>query len=103
MAERKSERIEEISLTGSIVGEIYDISETGIGYHSSVAYNEGQLLLVKMNDMRLHAKVVYCRKMKEGAHLGLEYTDLKDDQKGIIRDCVAGFSKGVPVLFSILS
>lgn len=101
MAERKSERIEEISLNGTNLGDIFDVSEAGIGFHSSAAYDEGTQLFVKMNSVDLHAKVVYCKVMKEGAHLGLKYINLKEEHKVAIREAVSGFSKGVPVTFSI--
>ena len=102
MPDRKKDRIEQISLGEHSVGDIFDVSEDGIGYHCDCVYSEGDLLEVELNGLDLKARVAYCKGMGAGSHVGLKYVDILSSQAEALYEIVTAISTGSPAKFAII-
>ncbi len=102
MKDRSSERIEYITLGDSESGTFFDLSATGAGCHFAKRLEKDSIVSVKVNDLVLKAKVVYCQERRDGYRLGLQFLNVSDEQQKTLDDCIAKFSRGVSVTCGII-
>lgn len=97
MFTRKSERIELISLDGTEVMPLYDLSKTGVSCFHSESKEKNSFVVVKINDLLLRAKVAYCQKREKDYRLGLQFWNVLPERQVKLNNLVEMYSKGVPV------
>ena len=102
MLERKSERIESITPHGSGEMPIYDLSKTGISCFHAEAKTKNSFVVVKINDLLLRAKVIYCQKRDKDYRLGLQFWNILPERQVKLNELVEKYSKGVPVSCKII-
>lgn len=102
MLERKSERIESISDDGTERKTIYDLSKTGVSCFYSKQKGKNSFVVIKINDLLLRAKVIYCQKREKDYRLGLQFWNVLPERQVKLNDLVDKYSKGVPVHCSII-
>jgi hypothetical protein len=102
MMDRASERIEYLSLDSEGQGPIYNISATGISCVSQKAEALNSIVQLKVNDLVISSKVIYCQKRIDGFRLGLQFWKVDPKQQKLLGDYVEGFSKGVPVHIAVV-
>ena len=102
MLERKSERIESISADGRGEMPLYDLSKTGVSCYHSEPKAKNSYVMVKINDILLRAKVIYCQKREKDYRLGLQFWNILPEWQVKINDLVEKYSKGVPVRCKII-
>ena len=71
MLERTSERIEYINLDDAKEKSFFDLSTTGICCLFRRRLADNAIVSVKINDIAVKARVVYCQERKDGFRLGL--------------------------------
>ncbi|MGD9202526.1 MAG: PilZ domain-containing protein [Chitinispirillia bacterium] len=97
MLERKNERIEFISSIDDPKMSLFDLSESGVGCYYSKAREKNSFILVKINDLSLRARVIYCTKRKDDYRLGLQFWNILPEKQEKLNEIVNQYSKGVPV------
>lgn len=102
MLERKSERIESISSNGLGEKPLYDLSKTGLSCFYSEAKAKNSFVVVKINDLLLRAKVIYCQKREKDYRLGLQFWNILTERQVKLNELVEKYSKGVPVRCEII-
>lgn len=102
MLERKSERIESISPNGLGEKPLYDLSKTGLSCFHSEAKAKNSYVVVKINDILLRAKVIYCQKRERDYRLGLQFWNILPERQVKLNELVEKYSKGVPVSCKII-
>jgi len=102
MLERKSERIESISPFGSGEMSLYDLSKTGMSCFHPEPKEKNSFVVVKINDLLLRAKVIYCQKREKDYRLGLQFWNILPERQVKLNDLVEKYSKGVPVTCKII-
>lgn len=102
MQERKSERIEVISADGTAQRVIYDLSKTGLSCFCPKPKDKNSYVVVKINDLILRAKVIYCQKREKNYRLGLQFWNVLPERQVKLNDLVDKYSKGVPINCTIV-
>lgn len=102
MLERKSERIEFITPGGSEQMPIYDLSKTGVSCYHSNPKGKNSFVIVKINDLLLRAKVIYCQQHENEYRLGLQFWNILPERQLKLNEIVEKYSKGVPVKCSVI-
>jgi hypothetical protein len=102
MLERMSERVEHINLDDANEKSFFDLSRTGICCLFRRRLVTDALVSIKINDLKLKARVVYCQERKDGFRLGLQFVDVSDDQQNKLNDRVEKFSRGVALTCAIV-
>jgi hypothetical protein len=102
MLERKSDRIEMITPSGAKVTPLYDLSKTGVSCLHSEPKVKNNFVMVKINDIVLKAKVVYCQKREKDYRLGLQFWNVLPERQEKLNTIVESYSRGVPVSCSIV-
>ena len=102
MLERKSERIELISADGTVQKTLYDLSKTGVSCFSPKPKGKNSFVVVKINDLLLRAKVIYCAKHEKNFRLGMQFWNVLPERQVKLNDLVDKYSKGVPVNCTIV-
>lgn len=102
MMERKNERIESLNPIGAEDLILHDLSSTGVSCLHTVEKQPNSVVTVKINDLVLEAKVVYCQKRKEDVRLGLNFINVSPENQKKLNDIVEKFSKGIPVSCSVI-
>ena len=85
--ERGSERIERIG-SAERKSSFFDLSKTGVCCLTEKKYNQDSSVLVRLNDLTLSAKVVYCRKRTDGFRVGLQFIHDSSEALEVVRDAV---------------
>ena len=98
---RTSDRIEFLG-AGPSGGRLIDISTTGACCYHEMQKEKDAEVLVKINDVLVKGRVVYCQQRGDGFRLGLQFHDLSDSTQRMIGEIVDGYSKGVPVNCSVV-
>jgi hypothetical protein len=57
---------------------------------------------VRISDLTLKARVVYCQERTDGFRLGLQFTGVTGDQQKMLKDRVEKFSRGVALSCAIV-
>jgi hypothetical protein len=99
LSERKSERIEYVGGDGQ--QSLFDLSESGISCASSKPRKSGGFVAVKIGDLAVRGKVIYCIERGESYRLGIQFWNLSAEKAGELKNTVERYSKGVPVSCSI--
>ena len=102
MLERKSERIELISADGTVQKTLYDLSKTGVSCFTPKPKGKNSFVVVKINDLLLRAKVIYCAKHEKNFRLGMQFWNVLPERQVKLNDLVDKYSKGVPVNCTIV-
>ena len=102
MLERKSERIEFITPDGSREMPIYDLSKTGVSCFHSKLKEKNSFVVVKINNLLLRAKVIYCQQRKHDYRLGLQFWNILPERQVKLNELVDKYSKGVPISCTIV-
>lgn len=102
MLERKSDRIEMITPSGAKQTPLYDLSKTGVSCLHSEPKVKNNFVMVKINDLVLKAKVVYCQKRKDDYRLGLQFWNVLPERQEKLNRIVESYSRGVPASCSIV-
>jgi hypothetical protein len=102
MLSRSSERIEHINNDGETERSFFDLSTTGICclFNRRLAVNS--FVAVKINDLTLKARVVYCNERKDGFRLGLQFIGVAEEKQRMLNDWVERFSRGVGLTCAII-
>jgi hypothetical protein len=95
--ERKSERVEHIAAAGEEEQTIFDLSATGASIFNDASIDEKTVVMLKINDLIVKAKVVYCTDRKEGYRLGLQFWNNDRETRDKLNTIVENYSRGVPV------
>ena len=102
MLERKSERIESITSGSTGTMAIYDLSKTGISCFYAKPKEKNCFVVIKINDLLLRAKVIYCQQRKSDFRLGLQFWNILPERQLKLNEIVDKYSKGVPISCSLL-
>jgi hypothetical protein len=102
MQERTSDRIEYVDLDGEKEKSLFDLSTTGVCCLFRRRLEGSVSVSIKINDLTLKARVVYCQERTDGFRLGLQFVDIGDDQQKKLNDQVEKFSRGVAVTCAIV-
>jgi len=102
MNDRSSERIEYINTDGAADGFLFDLSATGVCCHYRKRVEKDSFVSVKINELTLKAKVIYCQERKDGFRLGLQYVQVSAEQQKTLNESVEKFSRGVEVSCGIV-
>mgnify|MGYP003565296773 CR=1 FL=1 len=97
MLERKNERIEFITSRDNEKMSFFDLSESGVGCYHSKGKEKSSFILVKINDLSLRARVIYCTKRKDDYRIGLQFWNILPEKQEKLNSIVNQYSKGVPV------
>ncbi len=101
MQERKSERVEMITPTGSET-PLYDLSKTGVSCYYPKPKVKNNFIMVQINTLSIKAKVIYCQKRTEDYRLGLQFWNVLPELQEKLNKVVESYSRGVPITFSIV-
>ncbi len=102
MLERKSERIELISPNETDEKPLYDLSKTGVCCYYSQPKEKNSFVTIKINELILRAKVIYCQKCKNNFRLGLQFWNVAPERQMKLNELVEKYSKGVPIFCKII-
>jgi len=102
MLERKSERIESITPDGSQDTTPCDLSKTGISCFHTEPRDKSSFVVVKINDLLLRAKVIYCQKREKDYRLGLQFWNILPERQAKLNELVENYSRGVPITCEII-
>jgi hypothetical protein len=102
MLNRSSERIEHISLDDAKDKSFFDLSATGICCLFGRRLSDNSSVSVRISDLTLKARVVYCQERTDGFRLGLQFTGVTGDQQKMLKDRVEKFSRGVALSCAIV-
>ncbi len=102
MFERKSERVEFLKSDGDKQTPIYDLSKTGVSCFVLDPKEKNSFVVVKINDLLLRAKVIYCQKREKDYRLGLQFWNILPERQIKLNDLVEKYSKGVPINCTIV-
>jgi hypothetical protein len=102
MKDRISERIEYINTGESDTGSLFDLSATGACCHGIKRIEKDTIVSIKINELLLKAKVVYCQERRDGFRIGLQFLNVTAELQKAINDCVTSFSRGVAVTCGII-
>jgi hypothetical protein len=97
MKQRKSERIELLHPNGTMSPSMFDLSKTGVCAFSAKKLEKGAFVFIKINTLRIKAKVVYSMERTDGFRAGMEFCDLTPEQTKGLSDLVDKFSRGIPI------
>ncbi len=97
MLERKSERIEFIAPGGSEQTAVYDLSKTGVSFFHAKPKEKNSFVIVKINELLLRAKVIYCQQRENDYRLGLQFWNILPERQLKLNEIVDRYSKGVPI------
>jgi hypothetical protein len=98
MKDRSSERIEMLSVNGSQTPSLFDLSKTGVCCFSKEKLDKGIFVGVKINELFLKAKVIYCQERTDGFRVGMQFVEVNNQQQKMLNELVDKFSKGVPLV-----
>jgi hypothetical protein len=101
MKDRASERIEFINLNGANEPALFDLSKTGVCCFSAKKKEKDGVATVRLNDMALKAKVIYCQDRTDGFRLGMQFQSVTADQQKKLDELVDKFSRGVPIACTV--
>ncbi len=102
MFERKSERVEFLASDSVKQMPIYDLSKTGVSCYYSEIKEKNSFVVVKINDLLLRAKVIYCKKREKDYRLGLQFWNILPERQIKLNELVEKYSKGVPINCTIV-
>jgi len=102
MLERTSERIEYINLDGEEAKSLFDLSTTGVSCLFKRKLAGDAVVSVKINDLVLKARVVYCQDRRDGFRLGLQFVEVSGEKQKTLNDRVEKFSRGVAIACAIV-
>jgi hypothetical protein len=102
MLERTSERIEYISFDNTKDKSLFDLSTTGVCCLFSKKVPDNTIVTIKINDLVVKARVVYCQERSDGFRLGLQFVDVSNDQQKKLNDRIEKFSRGVAITCAIV-
>lgn len=102
MFERKSERIGFITPGGSEQMPVYDLSKTGVSCYHSKSREKNSFVIVKINDLLLRAKVIYCQQHENEYRLGLQFWNILPERQLKLNEIVEKYSKGVPIKCTVI-
>jgi hypothetical protein len=100
--ERKSERVEFIAVDQARTNQIYDLSRTGVSCFHTEAKEKNSFVVVKINNLLLRAKVIYCQKRESDYRLGLQFWNILPERQAALNEMVDGYSRGVPIACSLV-
>jgi c-di-GMP-binding flagellar brake protein YcgR len=102
MHERASERIEYINTDGTTDKSFFDLSATGICCHFHRPLAQNAAVSIKIGDLTLKARVVYCTERTDGFRLGLQFSEVSADQQKKLTESIEKFSRGVMLSCAIV-
>ncbi len=102
MLERMSERIEYVDLDPAKDKSLFDLSTTGVCCLFQRRLPNDSLVSMKINDLVVKARVVYCQERSDGYRLGLQFVDISGEQQKKLNDRVDKFSRGVAISCAIV-
>jgi hypothetical protein len=102
MLNRSSERIEHINLDEAKDKSFFDLSATGVCCLFGRRLADNSSVSVKINELTLKARVVYCQERTDGFRLGLQFTGVSGEQQKLLKDKVEKFSRGVALSCAIV-
>ena len=94
MVEKRKDRVEFLKPAGKIEMGLVDLSETGIAIMHPNAVTAG-VAKVRINDLQLRAKLIYCSETPTGYKIGMQFVDVPHDKSSILRSLVDKFSRGM--------
>jgi hypothetical protein len=102
MQDRISERIENLNFEESGGKSFFDLSATGLCCYHAKRFVKDSFVSVKINDLVLKARIVYCQERNPGYRLGMQFSTLSEVQQKELNACVDKFSRGVPIACGIV-
>ncbi len=102
MLERKCERIELINSFGAEELSLYDLSKTGICCYHSEPKLKNTIVEIRINNLKLPAKIIYCQKRRNGYRLGLQFLKILPNIQEKLNTIVDNYSRGIPVTCNII-
>jgi hypothetical protein len=98
---RKKERVEHIAAAGEEQQTIFDLSADGASVIYDRYIDEKTVVMFKVNDLPVKAKVVYCNDRTDGFRVGLQFWNNDQETRSKINTIVDSYSRGVSVLGKI--
>jgi hypothetical protein len=102
MLDRSSERIEHITLDNEKDKSLFDLSVTGVCCLFNRRLPSNSSVSVKINDLIVKARVVYCQERTDGFRMGLQFTNVTGEQLKKLSERVEKFSRGVALTCAIV-
>jgi hypothetical protein len=102
MQDRVSERIENLNFEESGGKSFFDLSATGVCCFHPKRFAKDTFVSVKIKDLVLKARIVYCQERDPGFRLGMQFSGVSAAQQKDLNDCVDKFSRGVPIACGIV-
>ncbi|MGB7567333.1 MAG: PilZ domain-containing protein [Chitinivibrionales bacterium] len=102
MQDRVSDRIENLNFDEAGDRSFFDLSTTGVCCYHTKRLVKDSFVSVKINNLVLRARVVYCQDRQEGFRLGMQFGNVSSQQQKELNECVDKFSRGVPIACSII-
>jgi hypothetical protein len=102
MLNRSNERIEFINLDNQKEQSIFDLSASGVCCLFNRRLADNVSVSIKIGDLALKARVVYCQERVDGFRLGLQFVDVTGEQQKKLSDSVDKFSRGVALTCNIV-
>jgi hypothetical protein len=102
MQDRVSDRIENLNFEEAGGRSFFDLSTTGVCCHYSKRLVKDSFVSVKINDLVLKARIVYCQDRQDGFRLGMQFNNVSGQQQKQLNESVDKFSRGVPITCGIV-
>ena len=102
MQDRVSDRIENLNFEEADGRSFFDLSTTGVCCYHTKRLVKDSFVSVKINDLVLKARIVYCQDRQEGFRLGMQFSNVSSRQQKQLNECVDKFSRGVPIACGIV-
>lgn len=97
---REHDRVEFIAPDSS--AKICDLSPSGACVFRSESIDRNSFVKVRIGELVLRAKVIYCRRRTDGFRIGMQFWNVLPEKRATLNDMVDRFSKGVPLECAIL-
>ena len=98
MVGRGSERVEVLDVDGSEM--LLNLSTMGIAFLHSDPLEKDRSVTVKINEVLVKGRVVYCNKRTDSNRIGVRFDAGTAEEQSAVKRMVESFSCGVPLKLS---
>jgi hypothetical protein len=102
MQDRVSDRIENLNFEEAGDKSFFDLSTTGVCCFHTKRLVKDSFVSIKINDLVLKARIVYCQDRQDGFRLGMQFSNVSGQQQKQLNESVDKFSRGVPIACGIV-
>ncbi|MBN1309662.1 MAG: PilZ domain-containing protein [Chitinispirillaceae bacterium] len=98
MGGRGSERVELLNVDGSET--LINLSRTGVAFLHANPLEKNRLVTVRINEVPVRGRVVYCRKRTDGYRIGVRFNAGTAEEQSAVGRLIDSFSCGVSLRVS---